>query len=423
MKVGELFVSLGVKGSEKALGAVGGMRTALNDTAKMSLEAKAGIIGAMYALEQFLSKGTDRATGLENMSAVLGVSVQRLQQLGNAALESRTPLETVTQTLLTAQQGLAKLNAEGQTMPWMARFIQFSGAFKLGPNPFMYLQQHIEELPKFIQQYADVEKDPAMRNYVLNQLGFGGLTAAVARGNFRPDALARAAKMPSLTAGETTQLDQLRVQMAKLNEQIEISLSKTMLKFGPGMFGDIKKVVGEFLQLTDAAATLAKEMGALKIIGTVFEGWKIIFEGWTLLLKAIPGMTEDAKSALLGLYNTLAAPFQKKEFVGPPAARPGIEAPYGLGAQYDPNAKNVNNMFGDKVGQLLNAIDAMIPGGISLTKLIESLRGNQAGAGASVNVNQSFHFDDTKDKKGVADAAAAGVKSAYRQNPAILRHS
>src|ERR1700744_4238817 len=85
MDIGSLFLNLGIKGSEKTVGALTDVKKGLGELGSMSLEAKAGIVAAMYALEQLFATSGKAGTDLTNFNAITGESVKTLQQYQYAA--------------------------------------------------------------------------------------------------------------------------------------------------------------------------------------------------------------------------------------------------------------------------------------------------------------------------------------------------
>ena len=87
MNIGELFVNIGIKGTEKTIQALGNVKSGLGAVASTSLEVKAAIIGAIYALERLISTSADMGMSLANFKILFGNSTKELQQFQNAGRE------------------------------------------------------------------------------------------------------------------------------------------------------------------------------------------------------------------------------------------------------------------------------------------------------------------------------------------------
>ena len=109
-----MFVSLGVKGADKTIDAFAKVGTGIKNVATESLAAKAGIIGATYALEQFMSNAATRGTDLSNLSTYLGISTKQLQQWQYAAQQAGESGEEFTSSLKSVYDKVAQMRLGGQ---------------------------------------------------------------------------------------------------------------------------------------------------------------------------------------------------------------------------------------------------------------------------------------------------------------------
>lgn len=220
--------------------------------------------------------------------------------------------------------------------------------------------------------------------------------------------MAKATTLPSLTEGETNRLDKVRTDLAKINQEVEIGLSKLAAKFGPKMMGDVEGVVKQVMRLVDAFGTLAEKIHLLQGVSTVFEGWKEIFQGLTALIDAFsdPKKMEAIKTGFGDIANYLK---QQVTSVIP------------TGGAIEGFLRGVAGMV---LGPVPQPSAVGTPSTMAATPRVpEQSRAGGSTTSQNVTVNQNMSFADTNDKKGVADAAAAGVKQTYRQNPALLRHN
>ena len=85
--IGELFLNLGVKGDNTAFKALTTIKNALTDMSAQGIAAKASIIGAIYALEQFSGQSGAFGAGMKNFAMLTGESTTRVQQLAEAIRE------------------------------------------------------------------------------------------------------------------------------------------------------------------------------------------------------------------------------------------------------------------------------------------------------------------------------------------------
>ena len=87
MNAGELFVNLGVKGADTTIASISGVVKGLGTAKSMSIEAKAGIVGMMYALEHLTSVSAERGMTMQQFALSTGLATDKLQNFQNAALQ------------------------------------------------------------------------------------------------------------------------------------------------------------------------------------------------------------------------------------------------------------------------------------------------------------------------------------------------
>ena len=105
-----MFIKLGVSGTDKVVGSLGDVKHGLDDVKGMSLEAKAGILGAIYALEQMGAASANTGLRLENFNTITGMSTDKLQHLENAMRHyAGVSKETVDSTVVSIQTKLTKM--------------------------------------------------------------------------------------------------------------------------------------------------------------------------------------------------------------------------------------------------------------------------------------------------------------------------
>ncbi len=294
--VAELFVNLGVKGSDKTLGALGSMQKGLKDTASVSLEAKAAIVGAMYALEKLFATSGQAGTDLTNFNTILGVSAQTLQKYQYAARQMGVSNQEVEGTFKSLQGAMTKtLMGEGAPKG-LARVSMLTGGMtaadlkKFAEQPQLLIQK--------LQEYASKETNAGLRREVLSSFGVGeGMQAAMRRGAFTPQALAKA---PTYSDREINSLDKANIAWSNLGNKIEMAVGHFNAAHGGQLVADISKLVDQVFKLASAFETLAEKAKFFQAIGTAFKGWTMIFEGATKAVEAIQGAADDpAKSAKL----------------------------------------------------------------------------------------------------------------------------
>lgn len=369
MNIGELFVNLGIKGSEKTIGALSNLKKGIGETKSMSLEAKAAIVGLMYEFQHLMSQSGKAGTNLTNFAALTGISAQALQKWQYAARQAGISGDEMTGSMKGVQQAMTNMLL-GKGAPEGLGVLSRSVGFD--PNKAkdtLYVMQKISEFAK--------KASPEMANSVAKSFGVGeGVIAAMRRGKFTPEIMNKA---PTYSNQEIGQLDKANVAWENLGHHVEMAFGHFNAKEGVQLTQDISKLVDKVLKLAEAFTKLAEKLKLFQAIGKVFDGWSSIFSGLT---GAVETVTNNKGGVLSGA----------KDLLG-----------------------NITEGAGMAIkGAAMSATQG--------DKYITPPVSAPAGGGASKNNNTTIHQHfkhDGKDPNKLRDATHKGVKDAYRQNAAL----
>lgn len=395
---GEFFVNLGVKGAEKTVGAITSVRKGLNETASTSLETKAAIVGAMYALERMFAASGAMGTGLTNFNSLLGVSTKTLQQYQYAARQMGVTNEETAGTFRSLQ-GLMSKTLMGEGAPkGLARVAQLTGG--MSPADILRYQQHPEELINKLQMYALREKNLGLRNEVLKSFNLSdSMIAAMSRNAFTPSALARA---PTYSEGEIRQLDRANIAWSNLGQKIEMAFGRFNAKHGMGLVRDISHITDEVIRLAEAFTRLAEKLKVFDWIGKIFQGWSMIFEGATSAVDKLQTAKgrETLGTDIKDFFKEMPSVFKAMlDDVSPETKDKFKKILYGDTPFYKPLPQG--------------------PAGVAAPPA-PATTGPSTSSTQNVNVNQTLNFQhDGKDHKKTADSTKKAVQDFYRQNPAV----
>jgi len=271
MQISELFVSLGVKGSEKTIEAFAKVGSGIRNVATMSLEAKAAIIGATYALEQFMSNSATRGTDLSNLSTYLGVSTKQLQQWQYAAQQAGESGEEFTSSLKSVYDKVAQMRLGGQRPPWFALFAQTVGGFDFEKS----YHDIFYTLGK-LQQFAQSNVNTLVQNPILKGFGLSDNTIAAMRkgvfnqGNFE--------KAPLYSDKEIANLTQVKVLWDNLETKVEMFFGHFTAANGKQIVKDLSDLTDQVLKLAVAFESLLEKLQVFQILGNATAGWNKIFD-------------------------------------------------------------------------------------------------------------------------------------------------
>jgi hypothetical protein len=273
MIVADLFVNLGIKGAEKTVGALTGVEKSLKGLGSMSLEAKAAIVGAMYALERLFSKSGQAGTDLTNFNALLGGSTKTLQQYQYAARQVGISNEETEGTFKALQSSMTKLRmGEGAPKGYAQVAMLTGGITSQDVERFM---QNPELLLQRLQQYAQKEKRLGLRNEALKSFGLSdNMVAALSRGAFTPQVLSKA---PTYSDKEISALDKANIAWSNLGNRIQMAIGHFNARHGT-------ELVKDFTVLTDKVLALANAFMKLSEAVHLFEFLNKSVQGLTMLM-------------------------------------------------------------------------------------------------------------------------------------------
>lgn len=366
MTAGELFVKLGIKGSEKTIQALTGVTKGMGEISSMSLEAKAAILGVVYTMERLMASSAQTGTNLVNFGQYTGLSIKQLQQWQYAARQAGVSSEELTGSVKTVQNAMTNMllgKGAPSGMAMVAKTVGFD--VKRARDTFYVLQQ----LQKFAQRVS-----PDVGNAMLNSFGLSeGTIAAMRRNAFRPEIMNRA---PTFGDREAGQLDKVNVAMSNLGTQIQMAFGHFTAKHGIQFVNDLTKVTTEVIKLAEAFIKLAETIKLMQWVGKIFEGWAMIFGGITTGVNSISGAFSDTK---------------KRDKLGK-----------GVGGFFQEMPGVFKAMFEDAGAAMKQAIAPSSPA--------------IAGSSSTSTITQHLHFQhEGKDHQRTGESVKKATQDAYRQ--------
>ncbi len=286
MKIADLFVDLGVTGNEKSIGAIAGMRKGMGDLSSTSLEAKAAIIGAMYALQRMFAASGQTGTNLNQFSQLVDTSTKTLQQYQWAAQQVGVSNQEMAGTFLSMQDAMNKIILNEGAPKLLAQVHQLTRDF--GDFDILEYQKTPEKLIQRLQAYAMRETNTGIAREALKSFGVSDAVFAAMRQNaFRPEVLNRA---PVYTDSEIKSLSRADAAWKNLGTSIEMAFGRFNAKHGEELVANIEKIVKSVIKLSESFMTFAERIGLFDKITKIFDGWKLIFDLISSTIKDIQKM-------------------------------------------------------------------------------------------------------------------------------------
>lgn len=279
MNIAELFVNLGIKGADKTVGALGSVKKGLGEVSSMSLEAKAGIVAAMYGLEQMMAKSGAAGTGLTNFAALTGLSSRTLQEWEYAARQAGLSGEELTGSLKSVQNSMSNM-LMGKGAPEGLAIVKRAVGFDMNRvRDTFYVMQQLQKAAQALP------KD--VGNNIIKSFGISeGTIAAMRRNAFSPNIMGKA---PAYSDKEINSLDRSNIAWSNLGNKIEMAFGHFNAKHGQQLVGDISKITDQVLRLVEAFEQLAEKLKLFGALARAAEVTADIFQGWGLMVDDITG--------------------------------------------------------------------------------------------------------------------------------------
>lgn len=268
INVGEMAINLGIKGTEKTVGALTSVTKGLGEVGSMSLEAKAGILAAVYGLERMMAISGQAGTNLTNFNALTGISMRSLQEWQYAARQAGVSGEELAGSMKTVQNAMAKMLLGKGAPEGMQVISKAAGGIDI--NRIRDTAYMMEKLQKAAQ---NLPKD--IGNQFLAPLVGEGTLAAMRRNAFTPEVMKNA---PKYSDKEIASLDKANIAWSNLGQKIEMAFGHFNAKNGLSLVKDIANLTDQVLKVVEAFTKLAEKIRLLEAVGKIFEGWGLIFQ-------------------------------------------------------------------------------------------------------------------------------------------------
>ena len=405
MKIGELYLGIGLTGSEKTVGQLMNVQKGFANVISNSFALKAGLIGAFYALEQLTSASRQNATNLENTGAFLGESTQQLQKYQYAAKLVGISNQTMAGTFKSLQAAATKTLLGEGAPKGLARVSLITGG--LEANDLFKFQQNPELLLKKLQEYAAKEKNVALRNEVLKSFGIGDeVIAGFARNAFTPEKIKNA---PTYIDKELTNLDMANRQWIRLTDTIERGVGRLSASHtGSQLISDVQKILPSMFKLADSILKVTDRVVEFADKFKLFKGLSTILGDVTKTLDVVNELADKAegKKDKNGVIERIESGKEDIPFIS--KILRGIREP-------------ANNILPDRgkstnIHDFVKSIENKYPVGAESTTPSVSNVKNSSSTQHNNNVTQNINFNgDILDPRKVEDSAKSSYKDVWLQ--------
>lgn len=299
MTIAELFVVIGLKGDDKTKKGLKETESGLGKVKSMSLEAKAAILGAVYALEKYMSSSSQTGTALMNFNNLTGLSAQKLQEWQYAARQVGVANEEMDGSIKAVQNSMTNMLLGKGAPEGMAMLANKVGFDPEKARDTFYV---LEQLQKFAKEVPNDVGNAMIKSFGVSD----NVIAAMRRNAFNPETMAKA---PKYSDGEINQLNKVDVAWSNLGNKFKMAIGHLTAKDGLKIVNDMSKLADQVLKVADAFVRLADKLKLVEGLGKVFEGWGLIFNGISDSVDKLnkKGLTDFAKDVGTNAMSDLSA--------------------------------------------------------------------------------------------------------------------
>lgn len=268
MQIGEMFVNLGIKGSDKTVAALSATGKGMSEIKSMSLETKAAIVGVFYGLEQLMSHSAALGTSLTQSTALLGVSAKTLQQWQYAGVQAGDTMDGVTASLKGISSAMAEIYVGGGP----AKYLGLVGERLLGKGGFdvnkamkdpLYVMERLQTLAK------DSSIPTGVLTKVMQSFGVGeGTNVALRKDAFEKGNFDKA---PVLSDAAIGRLQKVQAMWSNLSQHVEMIFANFTQKHGAQLVTELSSIATALGNLADNLDNLAQKAGLFKDIAELFK--------------------------------------------------------------------------------------------------------------------------------------------------------
>lgn len=419
MKIAELFIQLAIKGAGKAKEGLTGVHKALQGARDTSWELKAGIFGAVVALEEITRRAVLSAVDLKNFAGATGLSTLELQKWGYWAEINDVKAENMASTIKGLQAAQSALRL-GQGVP--------AGAVYFGLNQANNPIEMMGEIQKKLRQIGTDQKEIGNARTMAATLGISDdMFAALRIGTV---GFAGLRKEMMLTGKEQQELLKLNRQWNDFWLTLKGSSNKTVANDLAGPVTDfvhtLRNAVVEVAELSDKFNKAVGRMGKSDQVKL-----KAAFEGLALAVVAAFAPLGPLIAGIVLLAGALDQIYKythgEKSLIGDPATDQTKMQSYRdvskIGGASSDIAKN-KGQFGVAAGPLgmMAKFGEWLGSGGMGAKLANDFLAPRGAGDMNVDVKMTNHITEAGNAKDSGDAIQKALTNAVFQNPAVTSY-
>jgi hypothetical protein len=281
IQVGELFIKLGIQGTDKSLSAISETRIALGKVASTSLEAKAAIVGIFYALQQLATESNVLGLNLQQFRTFTGQSVQVLQDLQYAFVRVGVSADETQNAIVGIEKAMANIalnKAAPEGISNLATVLLRAGKefdIKKIQDPY-YMIQKFREYAVLAKKLPGVLGLDAVINQVLGSFHLSDKFVTGLKSDLLK--LDKAPGWFKYSDQQINNLAQMKIGWDLLFARIRKGFGELALSYEPALLAGLNKLIPQMLAFMQAVAEFSKAVHLLTGLSSIFKGWAEIFK-------------------------------------------------------------------------------------------------------------------------------------------------
>lgn len=263
-QISELFVSLGVKGSEKTLSAFSGVKDGLTGIKTTSFETKAAIAGVVYALEKLTIGSAQRGANLEILANYLNIGTVALQKWQYAANQANVSNEEFNQSLTSVYQKISQIRRGGETPQGFYEFSRAVGGFDL-KRAYNDITYALTKINQYVKSHPN---DDMINKFIETELGYTpGMIYAAQQGVFDK----YVANAPHYTGRETKSLANVEVDWTNFKNKVSMFFGKFTAQHGDTLIKNLSKLSDQLFRLANSLEKLLENARVFELLQKLFD--------------------------------------------------------------------------------------------------------------------------------------------------------
>ena len=290
MNIGEMFLSIGVKGTDKSVKDLKAVHGAIGDIRDTSFGAKTAIMGMVYGLEQLMSGAMNTGTGITQFANSTGMGVKYIQDLKYAMLDFVVSGDEVESTLKGLQTRISGMRTNQGTAPLFGTFMQAVG----------FDQNKLTDMPYLMQKISEYSKMPDTfdKRMFMQGIGIGdNFTSAFVENAKRGKKAFNFENLPSSPVGysekQASSLMSQQAHWSKIYAKFQHGLGQVLAKHGDSGMVQLEHIADKILKVTEAFVGLAEKLHVFQGIAHTLEFIEAILKRMTPMDTTEKGRGKD----------------------------------------------------------------------------------------------------------------------------------